>query len=260
MWVLLPMYSSQQKRKKRVPSKGGAKHKPFQAPRAAQNQRSVIPGQLYQTNTEKKVIFVGSNDTPNVALPLNSTGAIIGLNLIAVGSSMFNRIGRKIEMKSVRIAGFLYPLPVTRSNPVIDYARIMVIYDRQTNGAYPAMADILQDTEASGANTTDSLSGLNMDNRERFVTIVDVRMTIPQATNTAGAITNAFPTDMAYPCRFDEFRKLKGLTTHYKADSSPPVIGDISTGALYVLSFARTIAGSELFTLPWNVRLKYVDV
>jgi len=258
MWIYLPMYSSQAKRKKRVPS-GAKPKKPFRTPYIAQPQAGP-PGILRQTNTEKKVIFFGSADAVNTNLAFNSTGTITCINLIQVGSSMFNRIGRKIEMKSVRLCGQINQLAVTRTQLSIDYARVMIIYDRQTNGAFPALADILQDTEQSGVNTTNAFSSLNMNNRERFVTIMDKRFTLPQATNTLGAITLAFPNDVDYPMKIDEFRKLRGLTTHYRADSNPAVIGDISTGSLLVLSVSLVAAGQDIWEFSWNARLKYVDV
>lgn len=237
-----------------------APRKPFRAPRRSQTN-SVIPGLLKQTGVEKKVIFFGDADPINGALLFNTTAQITCLNLIQVGSSMFNRIGRKIEMRSIRLVVSIFTNTVTRATVLPDHGRIMLIYDRQTNGAFPAIADILQDTDQAGANTTEALSGLNMNNRERFVTIMDKKITLPQATATAGVLTNVFPNDTMLPIKFDEFRKLNGLTTHYKADSNPAVIGDISTGAMYLvcLSLLQT-AGTELFSARWNARLKYSDL
>lgn len=260
MILYLPMYSSQQKRKKRVPAGAGQAKKPFRAPRPAQRQASVIPGLLYQTQSEKKVLGVTSTSVAG-NLALNTTGTIQAINLIQVGSSMFNRIGRKIEMRSVRLVLNLNTLNVTRATIDCDIGRVMIIYDRQTNGANPAMADILQYTDQTGTNVTWAMAGLNMNNRERFVTILDQKIMIPQATATAGVLTNVFPQGEVIPVNLDEFRKLKGLTTHFKADSNPAVIGDIATGGLFLISLSNTqVAGTELFNYNFDVRLKYVDV
>ncbi|AUM61714.1 capsid [uncultured virus] len=250
------MYVAGKRTRKKQPQRTTRVTKPFRAPR-----RAVIPGLLRQTAIEKKVLFIGDADSTNTFLPLNATATILGLNLIQVGSSMFNRIGRKIEMRSIRLVCEMLQIPgLTRATTTVELGRVMVVYDRQTNGAFPAIADILQDTEQTGANTTNSFSGINMNNRERFVTIIDKKITVPQGTATAGVLTNVFPNDVMLPCKWDEFRKLKGLTTHFKADSSPAVIGDIATGGLYIVSLTNlTAAGAELFQLAWNVRLKYVD-
>jgi len=253
------MYSGQGKRKKRVKGEGSKATKPFRQPPRRANTMGAIPGLLRTMGTEKKVLFTGVADPVNISMALNSTGAVSCLNLIQVGSSMFNRIGRKIEMKSVRLSGQITTLAVTRATSTPDHARIMIIYDRQTNGAFPTVSDILQDTDQAGTNFTEAYSSLNMNNRERFVTIADCRITLPQVTNTAGVLTNVFP-NANIPIRVDEFRKLRGLTTHFKADSNPAVIGDISTGALYIISLAMTASGAENFGFYWNVRLKYEDV
>jgi len=258
MWIYLPMYSTQAKRKKRVPS-GAKPKKPFRTPYIAQPQAGP-PGILRQTNTEKKVIFFGSADAVNANLAFNTTGTITCINLIQVGSSMFNRIGRKIEMKSERLCGQINQLAVSRTQLTIDYARVMIIYDRQTNGAFPTIGDIFQDTDQAGTNTTDTRSGINMDNRERFVTLIQKNLLLPQATATAGVLTNVYPNASSVEVIIDEFRQLRGLTTHYKADSAPAVIGDISTGALYVITDSLSGASTELFAIHLNARLKYVDV
>lgn len=246
-------------RSKRKRPAGRTKHTKKVARRTAPRRTGVIPGLLMQTNTEKKVLFTGTFSL-GIALAMNTTGTIQAINLIQVGSSMFNRVGRKIEMRSIRLVCNIQTLNVTRATIQPTLGRIMIIYDRQTNGANPALADFLQDTDQTGANTTNAYSGLNMNNRERFVTLLDKKINLPQATCTAGVMTNVFPNGEPIPETFDEFRRLKGLTTHFKADSNPAVIGDIATGGLFILSLAEDPAGTELYQYSWNVRLKYVDV
>lgn len=201
------------------------------------------------------------------ALNFNATGSIIPLNLVQAGSSFFNRIGRKIEMKSIDLTMQANPLTVTRAAGA-DYVRVAVVYDRQTNGAIPSLQDIFQNTEQSGTNTTSSLAGVNLNNRDRFSIIIDKRIQLPAVTLTAGVPTNVWPNsfgaatgDSVGVGAMREFRALKGLLTHYKADSNPAVIGDISTGALYLITFATETAGTEgFFGADWNVRLRYTDV
>jgi len=234
--------------------------KPFRPPRRAA-RRDVIPGLLRTRGEEKKVLLTSNTTNGSAGLAMNSTGTIQCLNFIQVGSSMFNRIGRRVEMKSIR---FTMEWNVINAARVcdMDYGRIIIVYDRQTNGAYPAITDVIQDTDQTGANTTTSLSGINMNNRDRFVVIMDKRIYLPQVTIAApGVLTAAFAIDST---RFigivDEFRKLFNLTTHYKADSNPAGIGDISTGALYVISLGTNAAGADAWSVAWNARLKYVDV
>lgn len=236
------------------------------APQQNPQQAPRIPGILRMRNAEeKKVLHTSASTSGSSSLALNSTGTILALNMIQAGSSMFNRIGRRLEMKSIRLNCQISVLGVTRASAQ-DYGRIMIVYDRQPNGAYPAITDVIQDTDQTGANVTNAYSGLNMNNRDRFVTIMDKRMVLPAVTNTAGAITNAFPNGTedgpaGYQAGISEFRNLSNLITHYKADSNPAVIGDISTGGLFIISLANIAAASENYNiLTWNSRLKYTDM
>lgn len=235
-----------------------------------QRNRSSVPASLTAnlSSSELKALDVSlATAAPGGAvLNFNSTGSIIPLNLVRVGSSFFNRIARRLEMKSLDISILPGSLQVTRSAQE-DLLRILVVYDRQTNGALPSISDILQDTEQSGTNTTVAYSGINLNNRDRFSIIMDKRIMLPGATATAGAITNPWPNsyggvtgDKVGIGMIREYRKLKGLLTQYKADSSPAVIGDIATGGLYLITYSTYTAGSEIWAgVDWTCRLRYHD-
>jgi len=228
--------------------------KPFRPPRPADTQ---IPRLMKPSAVEKKVLFTGTADAINGFFALNSTGSIYAVNLVQVGSSMFNRVGRRIQMKSIRLRYQIEPIIQVRTSS-LDVGKIAVVYDKQCNGAYPTLADVYQDTEQSGTNSATSISGLNMNNRDRFITIIENTPTISSCTNTGGIITNPFPQDIT-PLYQDEYRKLN-LTTHYRADSNPAVVGDISNGALYLITYANLASGTENFRVNWNCRLKYIDL
>lgn len=212
-----------------------------------------LPGQLRgQLGPELKAL-----DVPAANYTLNTTAQITPLNLIRTGSTFCNRIGRKIEMQSVRVSGRL-----NTANTVADedYFRMMIIYDRQTNGALPAIADILQTTDQATANSTTSQSGINLNNRDRFIILRDLRIVPPSLTSTAGVVTNLGITDpISRLSNFDFFVKLKGLLTQYKADSAPAVIGDIASGGLYLVTYGGKASGSEGFSCILESRLRYLD-
>jgi len=212
-----------------------------------------IPATLRAGASEVKALDNGfSNYT------INSTAAINPINLIQAGSSFFNRVGRRIEMKNVRVNGYVVVKATVTSE---DYARIMIVYDRQTNGAVPAIADILQTTVQNGTNSTSSFSGVNLNNRDRFKIIRDMRIFLPSVTDTTGVLTNFAPVDPVTPTfNIDMFAKLGGLVTQFKADSSPAVIGDIATGGLYLITFGANASGAEGYQASLEVRLRYNDV
>ncbi|AUM61710.1 capsid [uncultured virus] len=217
---------------------------------------------LHQGVGETKALVVSSvTGAPGgVGLRLDTTGSVICLNLITAGSSFFNRIGRKIQMKTIRFTGFVQPVNATQYL-YGDMARILLVYDRQPNGALPPITAILEDTEQNGTNTTNCLSGVNLNNKERFLVIMDKRIFLGATTDTAGVLSNVWPN--SFDCgknsiMIDEFRKLADQPTHFGADSTPAVIGDITTGALLLISTGISV-GSNFAIQNWNARLRFKD-
>nr|WAE42718.1 MAG: capsid protein [Cressdnaviricota sp.] len=197
---------------------------------------------------------VKSVDLVSATYGLNATANITAINLITAGSSFFNRIGRKIEMKSIQIRGSIGITNV--GNTQADYGRVMLVYDRQFNGAYPSITDILEDTVQAGTNTTNVQSGMNLNNRDRFQVIWDNRVALPPNDASGSSVQNMQPSEFS----LDVFKKLKNLVTQYKADSSPAVVGDIATGSLLFVTLGGTTAGSEAYKVVVAMRLRYVDL
>jgi len=246
-------------------STGARVNRPYFAPRRTQTGRRTRRFSGYAVpGGDKKEVKALVNSTVTAApgggvLALNTTGSMVPLNLIQAGSSFFNRVGRKVMLKSVRLTGQI-SFTAHAIQADCDYARIIVFYDRQTNGTLPTIANILQDTDQAGTNTSNALCGINLDNRDRFKIIIDKRVFLPTATTQAGFVASALTFTNQEPLLVDEFRKLTGLETHYKADSAPSVIGDIATGGLFLCTLTYTnAAGSENYLMDWNARLRYTD-
>jgi len=206
---------------------------------------------------EKKTL-----DLTKATYTLNSTFLYTLINIIQTGSGAFNRVGRKVNLENLYINGFIDQV---RTTTVGDYARIMVIYDRQPTGTLPANtgADNLQDTGATGTTFTNAMSGLNLNNKERFVVVMDERIQLPSATVTAGVLTNIGLTEQAgghNPIILKRFLNLQGLNTEYKSTANPITIADIATGALYLVTAALPAAASEGWQFTGNVRLNYRDL
>ena len=62
---------------------------------------------------------------------------------------MANRIGNKVIVKSVHARILISAAPGAATQEV---ARVMLVYDRQPNGAFPAIGDILLDQPAGTTN------------------------------------------------------------------------------------------------------------
>lgn len=236
--------------KKAVTSRRLKADKASKAARAAKLYRP-MPGPRY-AKTEVK-----SLDLANASYALDSTGTVTCLNLIRAGSSFFNRIGRKVNMKSLHLKMFLNPV---RTSAAPDYVRVMVVYDSQSNGAAPAISDVIQDTDQAGTNSTNAFSSANLNNRDRFRILCDYRIAPPTTTVTAGVVTNVGVVDpLTEVIDIERFIPLKGLVTQFKADSSPAVIGDIATGGLFLITYGRYASGAEGWQATGSFRLRYKD-
>jgi len=188
--------------------------------------------------------------------PLNSTPNITLLNAVTIGSSSWNRIGRKISM----LSGHFIANPIlVNASSVVQYARVVLVYDKQTNGSAPSWDDIFRDNinSASDINTSGAYNvyaGINLNNRDRFEIIMDQRMLYP-ASDTSAIITQTEELQ-----QMNCYHKLGNREVHFKADSAPGVIGDVSTGGLFLITAGNITEGSEAFGLQVHFRMRYSDL
>jgi len=114
------------------------------------------------------------------------------------------------------------------------------VYDRQTNGAFPTIADILYDAPAGA---TYYGSGLNMTNKSRFSIIRDFRVELDMVLQE-GHVFHTFS-----KCRYE---------TEFGADGG--TIGDVRTGAIYLVAFTGTLTGAGVINMR-NVmcRIRFYD-
>lgn len=194
------------------------------------------------------------------------------LNLIEQGSGSWNRVGRTVRNKSLRLKGTA--LCTINSPPgttapygelVSNTMRMIVVWDKQPSGTLPTFNTIFGYTEQDGTESVQLHSGLRYDNTGRFSVLLNkVLDANAQATlGTSNLSANPYQ-QLAYS--FDHFIKLAGRETVYSGQSSPMTIADISTGALYVIFRSRlegTVPGTSA-TAQWTInsgesRLRYHD-
>lgn len=172
------------------------------------------------------------------------------LSAMVNGAELYQRIGRKIYMKSIHIRGFVNLIATSTE----DFLRIIVYYDSQPNGVAPALTDIIQDSTA--AHNTTIMSGINLNNRQRFKILRDHQMHVPNLVLNAGVVSNeSFPqTDDQLNINF--FIKLKGLEAVYNAVNGGTV-ADITSGAIGIICFSGSSNNS--WELSFSSRLRYYD-
>jgi len=184
---------------------------------------------------ELKTIDISTTSISPVAV----AGATVLLNGVAQGSDYTNRIGRKTVMKSILFRANIYP-KVDTASPVGATIRIMLVYDKQTNGALAAVTDIL--------NAATYLQPTNLNNRDRFKILMDKFVTTNANTTAGGNQTVAGGGTRLVKkyirCEHDVIFGGTGAT-----------VGDIQSGSLFMV----TISSSATYALDYNVRTRFID-
>lgn len=177
---------------------------------------------------EKKYLDV--QDTTDVTL----NGAVVPLNLIAAGTDFNQRIGRRIRIKSWQCR-FYANLENSSSAAAL---RIMLVYDKQTNGSTPALTDIIDPT-----TTPSNFFGMiNLNNRDRFVMLMD----------KVFALDNG----RGYTMVFKKFKKLNHDTVY---SATTAAIGSVATGGLFWVTVGNQTAGAADIDMNSAHRIRFID-
>lgn len=179
------------------------------------------------------------------------------LNLIQQGTGSWNRIGRKVYNKSIRLTGQLnanWNILAVGSVLAV-WTRIVIVWDSQPAGTLPTKGDILGSTSQAGVEGSNIYDHLRYDNMDRFrilkdeVRILDMSSV---AQTTGGNVQKSEA--------FDIFINLNNAETLYSGQSNPLTIGDISSGALYCIFLNDLNPGGNV-SMSNNIitRLRYTD-
>lgn len=175
-------------------------------------------------------IPLGTVGTPIVATTTTNDNFFL-LNGIQTGSGSFNRVGKRITPKSVRITGTAQFSTLLGSNKKNgNWLRFIVLWDKQPSGnPIPAFDKVFGRVTQSGTSTTTTSDSLKYENMDRFRILKEwVIVSNPMSEETGSSETD-------YVYKFDEYVKLKGLETVYSGSSNPTTITDITTGSLYLV-------------------------
>jgi len=114
------------------------------------------------------------------------------------------------------------------------------VYDRQPNGAFPAITDILYN---QNAGATEYAAGVNMTNKSRFSILRDLRIELDTLLQEGVVLHN--------------YTKCNA-ETEFGADGG--TVADIRTGALYLVAFTGLLTGPGTITLRNCMsRIRYFD-
>lgn len=193
----------------------------------------------------------------------NTNASSFVLNLVQQGAGSWNRIGRKINLQSVRLRGvatFAFQVQAVTGQLFANTLRMVVVWDKQPSGAaIPTFDTIFGKTDQSGTESTTFLDPVRYDNMDRFVILRDVvKDAQSEATSDAGTTLVS-----QVNCSFDEYVKLGSREVVFSGQSNPMTIADISSGALYVYFRAET---NSILTTQVSIdatsfaRLRYTDI
>lgn len=198
-------------------------------------------------HTERKVIDLNRQ----IVAIEQTVGSPLLLNGCIAGSQNYQRIGRKIHLKSLQIRGLLLPADDTTQDQQI---RMLVVYDKQANGAAPTYGDVIKSQNIAGTTSSSHMDMVNLDNRDRFEIIRDRTWAIAKRDTTATSAFSGSPTTICV----EEFVRLQDRETIYNAGTAGTV-GDIQSGSLYffVISNNANASGTN-FDIAFRTR--FIDL
>lgn len=175
-----------------------------------------------------------------------------------LGAAYYQRIGLGIKTFSLEIRG---DITITKSNinPTSQqYARIIVFYDRQTNGNNPGLADFLLSTDTGGGVTSNVFSGLSPLNRKRFMILRDDKFMLP-AVGALGVqdTSQGQVYSKAQDMQYHQYIPVGGLMTLFKGSTG--AVADIATGGLFLLVLGEDTNATAAWTFTYNARASFVD-
>ena len=169
---------------------------------------------------ELKGVDTGLSVSPVIATT-NTNGNITAVNLIQQGAGSWNRVGRKVHLKSVRIcitATCFTAIAATTFDIESNRLRMILVWDKQPSGTLPTFDTIFGRTDQTGSESSTVNDPLRYDNTDRFRVLRDIRLVSNvEATPASGGTTNLYEHQIV--C--DEYIKLRELETVYSGQTSP---------------------------------------
>lgn len=183
---------------------------------------------------------LGFVDTAVADYAMDTTGSVTLIPTIAQGTSVNQRVGKKIHLKGLQCRGLAFSGTTASFND----CGYIIVYDKRPTGALPAVTDILVSVAATSMNNDANAGRFSVLKREDLLLI---------GANAAGERTDCTCASA------DWYLDLKGREVVYKA-AATGAIGDIEQGAIYLVTFGANVAGTTAATLRTAFRTRFLDV
>lgn len=173
------------------------------------------------------------------------------INAISQGTGAYQRIGRKISIKSInltyRIQPKNLPAPTTR-------LKVALVWDKHPDSATPAYNEIFNSLKQDGTSVSDVESLINLDHTDRFV-ILHSRMFSGGRADLNG---NILVQNMDANRMTGTYIKSLSKTMTFKGAGSD--LSDVQSGALYFVTFnSDATTAQQFWDAHMQLRLKYTD-
>jgi hypothetical protein len=176
---------------------------------------------------EAKIVDVNANSAAN------NGGAILLLNGVQPGTALNQRVGRQIQMRSLK---YHLTAAVTAATGVDQIHRVLIVLDAQPNGAALAVGDVLDGGQSSQ---------VNISNQKRFKILFDERIYL----NASGEPDSARLIDGSI-----------GINTIVQYNTGVAgTVADIATNSLYMITLGSEAAGATAGTVAGTVRCMFYD-
>lgn len=181
-------------------------------------------------------------DTTLAATAVPAAG-LVNTNLVVIpqDDTTTGRNGRKVLIKSIEIRGNIVLTPAAAAVLGSDVVRIMVVQDRQANGAVFTTANVLA--------TADWRSYPNLFNEERFRVLYDKSTTM---NVSAGVVAATVETAEAFELEI----KCK-IPIEYDSSVATGAIASQRSNSIAVLMIAQT---DLLSTVEYIARVRFTDL
>jgi len=211
---------------------------------------------------------VDNNLMPGIFEPIihtyNTNGCAMLLNNVQEGTADFQRVGKRINMKSIRIRGEVaigsYSQSVSGSGVNSLNVRMVLVYFREYHSAIPDWNAVFGTLSPTGTTTGNLYSPLQSANMGSVAVMMD-----RVYSNDLKGMALPSNTDITINVPFDEFIDLGGIGATYSGTASPITIANITGGALVLYAranFNSALPGEGQASIyqESHARLRFTDV
>nr|QTE03339.1 MAG: putative capsid protein [Cygnus columbianus CRESS-DNA-virus sp.] len=231
-------------------------------PKVAQARAQAVANQIamgaMMRGSELKGVDQPLTGLTGITSPLVSTittndGGTANPLLIQQGAAGYQRIGRKINVKSMRITGLLtLAAAAGTGNCDAVTVRMVVVKDEKPGDTVPNFQDLFSVTQADGTKTSFVFAPLNQNITDNVRIIRDRKITLVPQRNTAVGSRQA-------QHFVDEYIPLRNMEVQYSGTADPLTLANITSNAVYVYMLVDSgVTAGAVSLEDLSSRVRYV--